>query len=90
MGNGGEINLEVGRAGERAQVFVKDTGSGIPFDLQERIFDSFLTGSTDGTGLGLSISKRILRAHDGDLELVESGENGTTFRISLPLVNSES
>ena len=90
MGNGGEINLEVGRAGERAQVFVKDTGSGIPIDLQERIFDSFLTGSTDGTGLGLSISKRILRAHDGDLELVESGENGTTFRISLPLVNSES
>ena len=90
MGNGGEINLEVSRAGERAQVFVKDTGSGIPFDLQERIFDSFLTGSTDGTGLGLSISKRILRAHDGDLELVESGENGTTFRISLPLVNSES
>ena len=90
MGNGGEINLEVGRAGERAQVFVKDTGSGIPIDLQQRIFDSFLTGSTDGTGLGLSISKRILRAHDGDLELVESGENGTTFRISLPLVNSES
>ena len=90
MGNGGKINLEVSRAGERAQVFVKDTGSGIPFDLQERIFDSFLTGSTDGTGLGLSISKRILRAHDGDLELVESGENGTTFRISLPLVNSES
>jgi signal transduction histidine kinase len=90
MGNGGEIILELGRVGDRAQVFVKDTGSGIPFDLQERIFDSFLTGSTDGTGLGLSISKRILRAHDGDLELVESGQNGTTFRISLPLVNAES
>jgi signal transduction histidine kinase len=90
MENGGEIILELGRVGDRAQVFVKDTGSGIPFDLQERIFDSFLTGSTDGTGLGLSISKRILRAHDGDLELVESGQNGTTFRISLPLVNAES
>jgi signal transduction histidine kinase len=90
MENGGKIILELGRVGDRAQVFVKDTGSGIPFDLQERIFDSFLTGSTDGTGLGLSISKRILRAHDGDLELVESGQNGTTFRISLPLVNAES
>jgi signal transduction histidine kinase len=90
MENGGKIILGLGRVGDRAQVFVKDTGSGIPFDLQERIFDSFLTGSTDGTGLGLSISKRILRAHDGDLELVESGQNGTTFRISLPLVNAES
>ena len=43
-----------------------------PLELRERIFDSFLTGTSEGTGLGLTISKRILRAHDGDLELVES------------------
>jgi signal transduction histidine kinase len=89
MPNGGQLTLEAGRAADgKAQILVSDTGSGIPNELQGQIFDSFLTGTTDGTGLGLSISKRILRAHDGDLELLESGENGTIFRIILPLVIS--
>lgn len=85
MPRGGELSIVADRSDDgKAQVFVKDTGSGIPNDLQEKIFDSFLTGTSEGTGLGLSISKRILRAHDGDLELVESGVNGTIFKISLP------
>jgi len=89
MPNGGQLTLEAGRSADgKAQILVNDTGSGIPNELQGQIFDSFLTGTTDGTGLGLSISKRILRAHDGDLELLESGENGTIFRIILPLVIS--
>jgi signal transduction histidine kinase len=89
MPNGGQLTLEAGRSADgKAQILVSDTGSGIPNELQGQIFDSFLTGTTDGTGLGLSISKRILRAHDGDLELLESGENGTIFRIILPLVIS--
>ena len=64
---------------------VEDTGTGIPEELKGKIFDSFLTGTTEGTGLGLSISKRILRAHDGDLDLVQSGSKGTIFKITLPL-----
>jgi len=89
MPNGGQLTLEAGRAADgKAQILVSDTGSGIPNELQGQIFDSFLTGTTDGTGLGLSISKRILRAHDGNLELLESGENGTVFKIILPLVAS--
>ena len=51
---------------------MSDTGTGIPEDLRAQIFDSFLPARTDGTGLGLTISKRILRSHDGDLELVKS------------------
>ena len=85
MPQGGQLSILVSRSDDgKAQVLVKDTGSGIPNSLQEKIFDSFLTGTSEGTGLGLSISKRILRAHDGDLELVESGVNGTIFKISLP------
>jgi signal transduction histidine kinase len=85
MPQGGQLSILVRLSDDgKAQVLVKDTGSGIPHDLQEKIFDSFLTGTSEGTGLGLSISKRILRAHDGDLELVESGVNGTIFKISLP------
>jgi signal transduction histidine kinase len=86
MPNGGELMLEAGKSEEgKAQVLVKDTGTGIREELQGRIFDSFLTGTTDGTGLGLSISKRILKAHDGDLDLLESGNNGTVFKITLPM-----
>lgn len=88
MPNGGKLMLEAGKSEEgKAQVLVKDTGTGIGEELQGRIFDSFLTGTTEGTGLGLSISKRILRAHDGDLDLLESGNNGTVFKITLPLAS---
>ena len=83
---GGKLKIEVSRTGEgKAQVLVEDTGTGIPEELKGKIFDSFLTGTTEGTGLGLSISKRILRAHDGDLDLVQSGSKGTIFKITLPL-----
>ena len=86
MPSGGKLKIEVSRTGEgKAQVLVEDTGTGIPEELKGKIFDSFLTGTTEGTGLGLSISKRILRAHDGDLDLVQSGSSGTLFKITLPL-----
>lgn len=86
MPKGGQLKIGVGRAGEsKAHVLVEDTGFGIPEELKGKIFDSFLTGSTEGTGLGLSISKRILRAHDGDLDLLRSGANGTIFKMTLPL-----
>ena len=86
MPTGGKLKIEVSRTGEgKAQVLVEDTGTGIPEELKGKIFDSFLTGTTEGTGLGLSISKRILRAHDGDLDLVQSGSKGTIFKITLPL-----
>ena len=86
MPNGGELEIYSSiNDSNRVEILVKDTGSGIPIELQPQIFDSFLTGRSDGTGLGLTISKRILRSHDGDLELLDSGENGTTFKISLPI-----
>ena len=88
MPNGGQLKIEVGRAGEsKAHILVEDTGSGIPEELKNKIFDSFLTGTTEGTGLGLSISKRILRAHDGDLDLLRTGANGTIFKMTLPLAD---
>ena len=87
MPNGGEIKIETFvEDGKKVGILVTDTGSGIPEELKDQIFDSFLTARTDGTGLGLTISKRILKSHEGDLELVESGTHGTAFKISLPMV----
>ncbi len=86
MPAGGKLTLKSDKDDEgKALIFVSDTGSGISPELQGKIFESFLTGTSEGTGLGLSISKRILKAHDGDLELVESGSEGTVFKISLPI-----
>jgi signal transduction histidine kinase len=88
MPDGGLLSIDVEKGdGHRVVICVRDSGGGIPEELRDRIFESFLTGRKEGTGLGLAISKRILKSHDGDLELLESSEQGTTFRLILPLVD---
>ena len=87
MPDGGDLFISTVLQDGRAHTYIRDQGCGIPEDLQGRIFESFLTGKRDGTGLGLTISKRIMRAHDGDLELIQSGADGSTFCLSLPLAN---
>ena len=85
MPDGGCICIETSADDAAAHLRISDNGSGIPESIQDDIFESFLTDRPDGTGLGLSISKRILRAHRGDIELVDSSPEGTTFRFWLPL-----
>jgi signal transduction histidine kinase len=60
-------------------------GPPIPAETLPRIFEPFFTtkGEDEGTGLGLSICRRIVREHGGDID-VESGPDGTTFRVRLP------
>ena len=70
---------------ERLAVYFTDTGSGIPENIQEKIFESFLTDKPEGTGLGLSIVKRIMRTHHGDISVANSSSLGTTLRIELPM-----
>ena len=67
------------------QVSFYNDGPPIPPDVLPHIFDPFFTtkGSDEGTGLGLAICRRIIREHGGDID-VESGAEGTTFRIVLP------
>ncbi|MBM7662524.1 signal transduction histidine kinase [Bacillus mesophilus] len=66
-------------------LYIEDTGSGIPENLQKNIFDPFLTAKETGTGLGLTIVQRIIENHQGEIKLHSSSENGTTFVITLPL-----
>ena len=73
------------------QVSFYNDGVPIPADLLPRIFDPFFTtkGKDEGTGLGLAICRRIVREHGGEID-VESGEEGTTFRILLPVDGTKS
>ena len=89
MPDGGTINVTLDVAlrdsGAVAQLDLADTGTGIPENIRDRIFDSFLSGRPGGTGLGLAIAKRVLISHHGDLILVASSPEGTTMRLTLPL-----
>lgn len=69
-------------------IFVADNGPGIPKDVQEKIFQPFLTTKQNGTGLGLSIAKRIITAHKGNIQL-SSFPGGTIFHIQLPAAEDE-
>jgi signal transduction histidine kinase len=66
-------------------ITVEDTGSGIPVEDREHIFDAFFTTKTSGTGLGLAISRTIVERHGGSLQLVDGGPAGSTFEIALPI-----
>ena len=85
MTTGGTLTLQTGETGDAVWVSVTDTGGGIPQDQVNRIFEPFYTTKKKGTGLGLMIVQRIVRAHNGRIELDSHVGRGTTFRIWLPL-----
>jgi len=85
MPHGGKLAIHCASEGGLVQVDFTDTGTGIPPELQPRIFESFLSGRVDGTGLGLAIARRIMKDHRGELTLINTGPGGTTMRVILPL-----
>lgn len=85
MSKGGILTLQTGETDDGVWISVADTGGGIPQEQINRIFEPFYTTKKKGTGLGLMIVQRIIRAHDGRIELESRVGRGTTFRIWLPL-----
>ena len=76
------------------EILFKDSGSGIKEKDQTNIFDPFYTTKEvgKGTGLGLSISYGIINDHKGQIEVAETGPEGTMFKVTLPIadLNSDS
>ncbi len=82
---GGRLTVACRPAGDRLVVEVRDTGPGLPDSVRARLFEPFAaTTSKAGSGLGLAISREIARAHGGEVELLATGDSGTTFAVSLP------
>jgi two-component system, sporulation sensor kinase E len=85
MTTGGTLTLQTGETSDDVWVSVTDTGGGIPQEQINRIFEPFYTTKKKGSGLGLMIVQRIVRAHNGRIEVDSHVGRGTTFRIWLPL-----
>ena len=94
---GAPVRLELAREGGGYRITVADRGAGIPESARARIFDRFFrvddgraraAGEGTGAGLGLAIARFVAEAHGGQLDLVRSGPDGTTFAAVLPTVSA--
>ncbi len=84
-----ELTVRTHPDGAFVVVEVSDTGSGIPDEIQEQLFNPFVTTKAGGMGIGLSISKRIVEAHGGEISAMRNEHGGATFRFTLPAFNGE-
>lgn len=82
----GEITITTKGSEDYVDVYIRDTGKGMPEDVRSRIFDPFYTTKPvgEGTGLGLSISWQIIRQHRGIIKVRSVEGKGTVFVIRLP------
>ena len=64
---------------------VEDNGVGIPAERMPHLFKAFFTTKAQGTGLGLSIAKKFAEAHGGAIAVSSQPQQGTIFRVTLPI-----
>lgn len=87
----GEIELGAEVTLPHLHIWVRDTGTGIPADLQQVVFEPFVSGEPGGhrhgAGLGLAIAQRLVALHRGWISLESSPGRGSTFHVYLPLPN---
>jgi len=88
-GKKGELTISAGIAKDnpdRVEITVSDNGRGIPKENLRKIFDIFFTTKgPQGTGMGLSMAYRIIKDHNGDINVESEVGKGTRFNVSLPI-----
>ena len=88
--SGGSVTITVARSAGRASVTVADTGIGIPYEDQSRVFERFYrvdkshSRAIGGTGLGLSIVKHAAALHGAEIKLQSQPEDGTVITVLFP------
>lgn len=82
MGEGGKFSITANQINSEIEFLLSDTGEGIPAEIRDKLFDSFVTsGKKGGTGLGLAIVKKLIDQHKGRIEVDSEPGKGTTFKI---------
>ena len=86
MKDGGTLTIRTEKLGGMLSIEFTDTGTGIPDEIRSKILEPFFTfGKRHGTGLGLAIVKKIVDDHHGRLEIESVVNQGTTFRLLIPI-----
>ncbi len=85
MDAGGKFILRFDQDDVNLILTVSDTGSGIPLEIQSKVFDAFVTSTKEGgSGLGLAVVKKLVDEHGGQISFESRVGLGTTFTIKLP------
>ena len=88
-GENGRINIDLREVPGGLQIRLSDNGRGIPESIRGKLFEPFISyGKENGTGLGLTVVQKIVQDHGGDVIVEKTSEEGTVFRITLPIVSS--
>jgi PAS domain S-box-containing protein len=88
MPEGGTLTVSARREENVVVTEIRDTGGGIPKDVQEKIFELYFTTKKGGSGIGLAQTYQILQWHYGSVDFDSVDGQGTIFRLRLPLVES--
>lgn len=92
---GGCVTVTLGRSMDAARLTVTDTGMGIPAEAIDHIFERFYrvdkarSRQTGGSGLGLAIVRAIVRRNRGEIDVESTPGEGTTFRVTFPIFDTE-
>ena len=87
--SGGQVTVTADRKEKHVYLSVKDTGTGIPEELKERVFEPFFrvdksrSRELGGVGLGLALVREIVRVHDGSITVKSNPSGGTIFEVIL-------
>ncbi len=84
MEKGGSLRIETKSLREGVEVTISDSGSGIPSEQMDKIFNYYYTTKEKGVGLGLPIAHRIIEAHGGQLKIESRAGFGTKVTVRLP------
>ena len=85
MRQGGTLRIETRFLKDAVEVMISDSGSGIPSEQMEKIFNYYYTTKENGVGLGLPIAHRIIEAHGGQLKIESRVDSGTKVTVILPV-----
>jgi PAS domain S-box-containing protein len=88
MTHGGRLTIIARRDEGMVLTEIRDTGGGIPKEVQEKIFELYFTTKPGGSGIGLAQTYQILQWHYGSVDFESLDGQGTTFRLRIPLAES--
>lgn len=86
----GKVLIRAEVAEQAYVIVIDDNGPGVEKDLQDLVFEPYMTTKDDGTGLGLAIVKKIIIDHGGAIQMTESDWGGARVRIQMPRLRGSS